>query len=84
MTTCTFVTLPAYWRVRQRARLATSTSRQRTFGGPAHPVEDVRVGRRMTTRPTSDDDSTDPVDPMAPGRSLKDDSDDDVEPNEPA
>jgi hypothetical protein len=39
----------------------------------------------MSTRPTSDDDGTaEPVDPMAPGRSLDNDTDDDVEPNEPA
>jgi len=39
----------------------------------------------MTTRPPSDDDDeARPVDPMAPGRSIEDDTADDVEPNEPA
>jgi len=37
----------------------------------------------MTTRPSSNDDDA-PADPMAPGRSLDDDAEDDVEPNEPA
>jgi hypothetical protein len=38
----------------------------------------------MSTRPTDDDGTTEPVDPMAPGRSVDDDDADDVEPNEPA
>jgi hypothetical protein len=36
------------------------------------------------TRPSDDDEPARPVDPMAPGRSVDDDTDDDVEPNEPA
>jgi len=38
----------------------------------------------MTTPRSGDDEDTAGNDPMAPGRSLDDDSGDDVEPNEPA
>jgi hypothetical protein len=53
--------------------------------GSRDAERDRDLSGRPPVRPTSDDDgTTEPVDPMAPGRSLDDDTDDDVEPNEPA